>query len=250
MELARAAIYRGDDDAKAFFAERLPIAHQYLGEFGYRVALDDAQFARRHLRQARDFLAVFDIEDRRVVGDDDIFTRGTGFHRHIAVHAQHVVVTVDGEEELRSDLAMDPKRLFLVAVAGGVHIARLIRNDVRTLAREIVFHFLHGAFVAGNDRRREHDSVLRRERDVLVRLIRDPHERGKFVALRAGCEHDNFLRRVFAHVFCLNDRTVFEFEEAELSRDLEIGFHRAAVDDDLTAHLLRYAHNVNEAFEL
>jgi hypothetical protein len=43
VETACAAIYRRDDDAEAFLAERFAVAHQYIGEFGHGLAFDDAK---------------------------------------------------------------------------------------------------------------------------------------------------------------------------------------------------------------
>jgi hypothetical protein len=116
-------------------------------------------------------------------------------------------------------------RFFAVAVAGGVHVARVVGDDVRALAREVVFEFLHRALVARNDRRGEHDGVGRLSECICAILL----------PIRASDANSSpcapvARMMIFSGGYCVmfstcDDRVVFVFDEAELARDLDVGAH-------------------------
>src|SRR3989344_2647871 len=168
----------------------------------------------------------------------------------MTVHAEHVVIAVDRDEELRTDLFVDPHRFLAVAVAGGMHIRRMIRDDVRALARKIILQFLHRALVARDDGRREDDGIRRLQAYVLVRLVADAGQRCEFIALRAGRQDDESLRRILRHVLDGDDGVVFVLDESELARDLDISAHGTAVDDDLLAVFLGEVDDPDEALQM
>src|SRR3989344_2934561 len=131
-----------------------------------------------------------------------------------------------------------------------MHIRCVVRDDMRALAREIIFQFLDSAFVAGNDRRGKHHSVRRLEADVFVRLVADTCERREFVALCARREDNEPLRGILRHVLDGDDRIILVFDEAELACDLDVGAHRSSVDDDRLAVLLGEMHDADEALQV
>ena len=139
VELARAAVDGRDDDTEAFLAERFSVAHEDVGDLRDGLAFDDAQFRRRFDRELDDLLAVDDLDDRSVVGNDDVLRVHAHLVGEVGMDAQHVVVAVDGDEEFRFDLCVDPLGLLAVAVAGCVHVAGVVGDDVCALTRKIVF---------------------------------------------------------------------------------------------------------------
>src|SRR3989344_3513362 len=155
-----------------------------------------------------------------------------------------------GNKEFWLDLLVYPHGLFAVAVAGCMHVARVIGDDVRALAGKIILQFLHGALVAGNYRGRQNDSVCRLEADVLVRFIADARERGKFVSLCASRQNDELLLRVLHHVFHRDDRIVSVFDKAYFARNLYIRAHRTSVNDNLLAILLGKVHYAYQALKV
>ena len=141
------------------------------------------------------------------------------------MHPQHVVIAVYGNEKLGFYLPVNPRRFLAVAVAGRVHVARVVGDDVRSLPRKIIFQFLHGALVSGNYRRRENDCVRRLEADVFVSFVADARERGEFVSLRSGRQNNQILLRILLHVFHRDDRIVSVFYDADFPRNLYVRAH-------------------------
>src|ERR1700676_3551907 len=102
------------------------------------MSFDDAQLRWSLERLLDDLSPIDDLDDRAVVGDHDVVALDAELFGEVSVDAQHVVVTMHWDEELRADLAVDPRGLFAIAVARGVHVRGEIGDDLRTLAREIV----------------------------------------------------------------------------------------------------------------
>src|SRR5688500_13127040 len=103
---------------------------------------------------------------------------------------------------------------------------------------KIVLELLYRDLVARDDGGGEHNRIALRERDVLVLLGCDTHERGELFALSASGENHDFIRRVIAEVLSRDNRGLVHFEEARLLSDLNVGTDRAAFGDDLFAVFL------------
>src|SRR3989344_4855054 len=198
----------------------------------------------------RDLFSIFYFDNGTIVGNTNIFRCDTLFYGDVGMHTEHVVIAVHGDEKFRLYLFMDPHSLFTIAVAGCVHVGCVIGDDVRSLAREVVFEFLHGAFVARDDGRREDDRVGLLQADVFVGLVADARERSEFIALCAGRKNYHFLRRILSHVFDRDHGVVFVFDESELACDLDIGAHGPAIDDYFFVVLLGEMHDADETLEV
>lgn len=160
------------------------------------------------------------------------------------------MVAVYGHEELRAYLLVYPHRFLAVAVAGGMHVAGMVGDDVRALAGEIVFQLLHRALIAGDDRRREYDGIGGLQVYVLVGFVADACQRGEFVALCAGGENDELLRGILGDVLHSHHRLVFVLDEAELARYLYVGAHGAAVYHYALARFFGKFHHADEALQM
>ncbi len=66
------------------------------------------------------------------------------------------------------------------------------------VAVQVVLQALHRKLVSWNDRGREHDRVAGRKRDALVLLGCDAHQGCKLLALRAGAQDNDLIRRIVA----------------------------------------------------
>src|SRR3989344_3420016 len=126
----------------------------------------------------------------------------------------------------------------------------MVGNDVRTLAREVVFQFLHGALIAGNDRGGENHRVRGREPDEFMGFVADARERGEFVTLSACGEDDYLLRRIGSEVLHSDNGVVLVFDEPDLARYLDVGAHASPVYDDFLAVLLGKAHDAYQALKV
>ncbi len=162
----------------------------------------------------------------------------------------HRVVAVGGHEELGVDLLVDPDELARVPVSGRVHVARAVMDEGDAAAVEVVLQALDGDLVSGNDGGREDDGIARGEGDGFVLLGRDTHERGELLALGAGREDHDLVRRIVPDLCRGDDRLLLHLEEAGLLRDLEIRLYGAAFGDNLLAEALGDLDDADHALEL
>ena len=117
-----------------------------------------------------------------------------------------------------------------------VHVAI---HHVRAAPFHVVDHAEDGLFVAGNDARTEHHGVAALDRNVLVIIHRHARERRHRLALGAGHENRDFLRRQAHHVLRAQQNAVGNIEQAERVRDLGHRNHASAGERHAAAVFLR-----------
>ena len=127
---------------------------------------------------------------------------GADERRHAGVPGQLPVLTMYRHEEPRLHEGKHQFQLFLAAVAGDVDVLLAVGDDVGAPAGDVVHHPADGLLVAGDDPGREDDDVVRVELDVPVVVDGDAGQGGQRLALRAGAEAEDVLRRVVADVAC------------------------------------------------
>ena len=98
-------------------------------------------------------------------------------------------------EVARPDEGKHQFQLLVAAVAGDVDVSRAVGHDLGAAPGDVVHHPADGLLVAGNDPGREHDHVVLVELHVPVVVDGDAGQRGQRLALRAGAEADDVLRR-------------------------------------------------------
>ena len=82
-----------------------------------------------------------------------------------------------------------------------------------------------------------------------MRLVRHAHESGELVALRAGRQDDDALRRILVDLFGRDHSVLFRLEEPELLADIDVLLHGAAFDADFLAVFLGEFDDLHQALE-
>src|SRR3989338_2339064 len=122
------------------------------------------------------------------------------------------MIAVDWNEKFRVCFPVQPFYVFLIAVSGCVDeilAGGAIADDARTLPGQAVFHFFHCSLISRNDRSREYYRVSLVKQKFCVRFVGRAVERCKLLALGAGHQDNDFVRRVITRFFYWYDSAFF-----------------------------------------
>ncbi len=192
---------RDNRDDEAVLGEMPAVAQHLVADFaGAGVVDEDAADGRL---AANPPAGVVELHEVAVLGEDDLGLRlasGEDARRDPRVLRQLAVLAVHRDEEARPHQRQHQLQLFFAAVSRHVHVLDPLVDHVGAAPREVVHHAADRLLVAGNRARREHDRVVGADLDVAVIVDRDARQRRHRLALRAGRQAQDVLRRVGADV--------------------------------------------------
>ena len=185
------------------------------------------------------------LDDVAVLGEHDLGPRIASLEdprRDAAVLRQLAIFAVHRDEEPRLDQRQHQLQFLFAAVARDVDVLDAFVDHVGAAAGEVVDDPADRLLVAGNRSRRQHDGVVRPDLDVAVIVDRDARQRRHRLALRAGREAEDVLRRVVVDLRVANLHAGRDPQVAEPLRDLGVAHHAAADERDLAIELRREIH--------
>ena len=122
-----------------------------------------------------------------------------------------------------------------LAWPGNVHLGDPFVEYLGAAAIEVVDQFGDGSFIAGNDARGEDDRVALFQLDLFVVVHGDADQGTHRLALAAGGDDADLLRRQIRQLFQIHKKFVVDVQVPQLPGDLDVFHHRAAVQQDLSA---------------
>ena len=156
---------------------------------------------------------------------------------------------MDGDEILGPHQVDDELQFLLAGVPADVdrRIRAVVVDDERFAAEKMIHHAENSLFVAGNDARRQNDSIALFDFGVLVVIHRRAGQCRHGFALRAADEHADSLRREVFHFAGMDHHAVGNLDVTQVFRDFGGVLHGAADEADLAAVLSRHIHRQLDA---
>ena len=124
---------------------------------------------------------------------------------------------------------------------GVIHI---FVDDLRAQSQQAVDHLSDGLFVAGDGAGGNNDEIAGADLHVAVAGLRHAGQRRQRLALAAGGDKHDFLRRVFVDLGNVDEHIVRHMKIAQFLRHLGIGHHTAPADGHLAAVLDGQVHDL------
>ena len=228
-------VERGDDDDQAVLSEVLSVAQNDASDVA------DAESVDKYLAcgYGRDLLHVVLVDLNRAanVADEDVLSVHAEEFGEVGVLAQMLLLAVDGNEELRSDKAVNDFQLLLAGVTRDVYVVHRLIDDLAAALEQLVNYVADGLFVAGDRIRGDDDEVALAHHDLAVIGVRHTRQRAHRLALTARRDKYDLLARIFVEHVEVDQNIVGHVKVAELLGYVHVVDHASAREGDLSAVL-------------
>ena len=185
-----------------------------------------------------------DLGDVDVLGRDAQALGGHGVLFQLlvlAVHRQKELGRGEGENELL---------LLLAGVAGNMHVVHGFIDDLRAQQKQAVHHLGDHLLIAGDGGGGDDDEVPRAHMHVAVAGRGHAGERAQRLALAAGGDEHDLLRRILVQLLDVDEHPFGSVQVSQLQGHLGVVGHAAAAHCHLAAVLHRQVDDLLDAVEV
>src|SRR5215470_16340094 len=159
---------------------------------------------------------------------ENLFGNGAELVRECSMTEKMAVFPVYRNKVSRLHPLQNQLLFFLAGVPGNVnHACRIVVVHQSSATKHVIQHAEDGFFIARNDARRKDHAVVFFDRHVAVIVYRDARERGHGLGLAAAGQNDDTPGIEAANVLRLHDHAVWNAQQAQRVRDLDVVDHAA-----------------------
>ena len=135
-------------------------------------------------------------------------------------------------------------------MAGHVGVVHIFVDDLGPERQQAVDDLGDGLFIAGDRAGRDDDEVIGADAHLTVAGLRHAGQRAQRLALAAGGDEHDLLRRVFVDFVNRDKHIIRRVQVAQLAGHLGVGDHAAPTDGDLAARLNRQVDDLLHAVDV